>query len=92
MILILDAVLLLIVIYLWFTLEKKWMTVYVGKDPTNPYWNYFYCDGVADNVQIQAAIDAMPRWGGLVNFAIGRYEIEETIEITKKNATLKGES
>ena len=90
MILILDSVLLLIVIYLWFILEKKWMTVYVGKDPTNTYWNYFYCDGVADNVQIQAALDALPRWGGLVNLGIGNFEIEETIEITKKNVSLKG--
>ena len=92
MILIIDAILLLTVIYLWFTLEKKWMTVYVGFDPTNPNWNYFCCDGVADNIQVQAAIDAMPRFGGLVNLVIGGYEVEETIEITKKNITLKGVS
>ena len=90
MILWIDAALLLAVVYLWFTLEKKWMTVYVGFDPTNPNWNYFCCDGVADNVQIQAALDAMPRLGGLVNLAIGGYEIEESIEITKKNTTIKG--
>ena len=90
MILIIDAILLLTVIYLWFTLEKKWMTVYVGFDPTNPNWNYFLCDGTADDVQINAAIDAMPMWGGVASLEGKTYNIEDSINISKNNVTIAG--
>ena len=91
MILIIDVVLFLVVIYLGYILERKWMTVYVGFDPTNKYWNYFLCDGVADDVQIQAALDALPRWGGLVNLSGGTFSVENELQ-TKRRAVLKGES
>ena len=90
MILIIDTILLLCVIYMWYVLEKKWMTIYVGFDPTNKYWNYFLCDGVEDNVQIQAALDALPRWGGITSLEAKTYKIEDSINIFKNNVSLIG--
>ena len=81
MILIIDAVLLITVIYLWYISERKWMTVYVGFDSTNKNWNYFLCDGEADNVQIQQALDAMPRWGGIVNLGAGSFHLRDSVDL-----------
>ena len=91
MILIIDAALLLVVIYLWFTLEKKWMTIYVGFDPNNKALNYFLVDGEEDNIQVQAALDALPRWGGVVNLGAGTYNIDG-VKLNRKNTRLQGVS
>ena len=92
MILIIDAILLLTVIYLWFTLEKKWMTVYVGFDQTKSMLvNYFYCDGVADDVQINAAEAYVTGLGGgSIMLEAGTYNIEDSINISKNNVTIAG--
>ena len=66
------------------------MKVYVGFDQTNKNWNYFLCDGVADDVQIQAALDALPRWGGTVQLASNTYSLVNSIHTSKNNAGLQG--
>lgn len=44
----------------------------------------YVCDGTADNVQIQAAIDALPTASGIVQLTEGTFSIAATITITKK--------
>ena len=41
----------------------------------------YECDGTADDVQIQAAIDALPAAGGRVFLLEGTYQISATIEL-----------
>lgn len=48
------------------------------------------CDGTADNVQIQAAIDALPAVGGKVQLTEGNFYIAAAIEIDDDNITLEG--
>jgi hypothetical protein len=51
----------------------------------------YYCDGVDDNVEIQAAIDAIAdQGGGLILFTSGSYNILESINITS-NIKLLGD-
>lgn len=49
------------------------------------------CDGTADNVQIQAAHDALPANGGVILIRRGNYLLATTVNITKSNVTLIGE-
>lgn len=48
-------------------------------------------DGIADNVQIQAAIDALPSTGGEVLIKNGTYDIAVGIIIAKTGVILRGE-
>jgi hypothetical protein len=51
----------------------------------------YICDGIDDQVEIQAAIDALPATGGTVHLSAGNYLISETIRIeTRDNTTLSG--
>ncbi len=50
----------------------------------------FTCDGTADEVQIQAAIDALPSMGGTVLLSEGNFSIDDDINIQASNITLKG--
>jgi hypothetical protein len=56
----------------------------------------YVCDGTADNVEIQAAIDALPTYiagdkrGGVVHLSVGNYYISTGI-IMKQYCTLEGE-
>lgn len=56
----------------------------------------YVCDGTADNVEIQAAIDALPTYvtgdkrGGVVHLSIGNFYISSSISM-KQYATLEGE-
>lgn len=49
----------------------------------------YLCDGTADHVQIQAAIDALPTTGGVVALA-GDFVIDAPITITTDTVTLQG--
>lgn len=56
----------------------------------------FVCDGVADEVEIQDAIDALPATGGRVLLLDGTYNItvaalSNSITINKPNVTLQGQ-
>jgi len=55
----------------------------------------YVCDGTADNVQIQAAIDALPAGGGKVALSEGTFNLAATINIDETNAqkgiTLEGQ-
>jgi hypothetical protein len=50
----------------------------------------YVCDGVADNVEIQAAIDALPAGGGKVVLSEGQFNIAASISISKSYTTLMG--
>lgn len=59
----------------------------------------FVCDGTEDEVEIQAAIDALPANGGLIELMEGTYSISDNnlsanlaaIEITSDNVIIRGE-
>ena len=46
----------------------------------------YVCDGTADNVEIQAAIDALPSTGGKVSLSEGTFNLAATINIAEANA------
>lgn len=50
----------------------------------------YYCDGTDDDVQIQAAIDALPSGGGRILLREGTYTITTTILINRDNVILEG--
>ena len=50
----------------------------------------FNCDGIADDVQIQAAIDALPATGGCIYMKEGTYVITATIVINKVGVSITG--
>jgi len=50
----------------------------------------YLCDGVADNVQIQAAIDALPAGGGKVALSEGNVVLDAGLTIISKAAVLEG--
>lgn len=49
----------------------------------------YVCDGVDDQVEIQAAIDALPADGGMVNLMDGTFDFTSAIDIGSRN-TLSG--
>ena len=50
----------------------------------------YLCDGAADDVEINAAIQALPATGGQILILDGTYIITAPITIDKNNATLRG--
>lgn len=68
-------------------------TAYVGFDSCKePFTNYFYCDGTADEVQINAAeayVTALG--GGTVELERGTYDIADPIIPTGNNIWYKGQ-
>ena len=50
----------------------------------------YLCDGTDDQVEIQAAINALPSTGGEVVVLDGIYSITATINVNKNNVTLRG--
>lgn len=50
----------------------------------------YLCDGTADDVEINAAIQALPSTGGEVVILDGTYNITATIAVNKDNVTLSG--
>lgn len=50
----------------------------------------YLCDGTDDNVEIQAAIDALPDTGGEILILDGTYNISQSIKIEKNNVHLSG--
>jgi hypothetical protein len=51
----------------------------------------YVCDGVNDNVEIQAAIDSLEFHGGVVELMEGIYYINHAIDLSAGNITLQGE-
>lgn len=51
----------------------------------------YQCDGTADDVQIQAAVDAQPTNGGKIFAKKGIYDFSDNILIDKNNITIQGE-
>lgn len=50
----------------------------------------YLCDGTADDVEIKAAISALPSRGGEILLLDGTYNISSSIAISKANVTLRG--
>ena len=50
----------------------------------------YLCDGTADDVEINAAIQALPATGGEIVILDGTYHITATIRMNKDNVTLAG--
>ncbi len=50
----------------------------------------YVCDGTADDVQIQAAIDALPAGGGKIILLEGTYKIDAPVNINKRYVELSG--
>lgn len=50
----------------------------------------YLCDGTADDVEINAAIQALPSTGGEIVILDGTYKITSTIAMNKGNVTLAG--
>ena len=50
----------------------------------------YLCDGTADQVEINAAITALPAAGGEIVILDGTYNITAKISVTKSNVTLSG--
>jgi len=52
----------------------------------------YVCDGTADNVEIQAAIDALPATGGLIHLSVGTFVLNTSIVLPDKSITIEGEA
>lgn len=67
-------------------------TAYVGfNEALDPKVNYWYCDGVADDVQIQAAITYVGGLGGgKIVLSVGDYDITNAITVASDNIRLEG--
>lgn len=59
-----------------------------SKDVTNAD---YICDGVADDVQINAALAALPTRGGQVKLMEGTFNLAAKISITRSNVVLSGQ-
>lgn len=59
-------------------------------DSLHPERADYRCDGTDDQVEILAAIDALPTFGGKVLLLEGRFNISAEIEITQINTILQG--
>jgi len=51
----------------------------------------YVCDGTADEVEIQAAIDALPTGGGKVVLSAGTFVLATMLSIDKSNVILEGQ-
>jgi len=51
----------------------------------------YVCDGVDDQVEIQAAINALPSAGGKVSITAGNYKLYSWINLVKNDVTVMGE-
>lgn len=49
------------------------------------------CDGAADDVQIQAAIDALGTYGGKIHLSAGYFYISSTIDVDQDHTWIEGE-
>lgn len=50
----------------------------------------YLCDGTNDQVELQAAVDALPDAGGEVIILDGTYNLSATVQLNKANVTLRG--
>jgi len=50
----------------------------------------YVCDGTADNVEIQAALDALPNTGGEIHLLDGTYQLAATVARAIDNVTWSG--
>ncbi len=61
-----------------------------SKDSPNKQKADYVCDGIADQVEIQKAMDSLPSSGGMIELFEGTFNFSDDLEITKSNVTIKG--
>ena len=66
--------------------------VVAASDSLHPERADYICDGVDDQVEIQAAIDALPSGGGKVLLMDGTFNVHTCIYINRDNVVLEGYS
>jgi len=64
--------------------------IVAASDSLYPQRADYQCDGVNDNVEIQAALDALPAGGGSVGLLEGRFNIAAKIELNDNFQVLNG--
>ena len=64
--------------------------VIASKDSPNKEKADYVCDGTADQVEIQKAIDSLPSSGGMIELLEGTFNFSDDVEITKSNVTIRG--
>lgn len=64
--------------------------IVAASDARKPLMAHYTCDGVADDVQIQAAIDALPSGGGRVMLSEGTFTLAAPIKLLS-NVVLAGQ-
>lgn len=75
----------------WITLtDTKSVTFTVASAQSTETRASYICDGEDDQVEIQAALDALPSQGGTVMLLEGNYNITATINVLQR-ATLQGQ-
>jgi len=82
----------------WYSAEdNQWKTgkdaatiIVAASDSKNKYKADYICDGTADEVQIQAAIDDLPSQGGKVILLEGTFQISEAID-KRSNLIIEGQ-
>lgn len=73
----------------WLPKPQAATIIVAASDSLHPERADYHCNGIADDEDIQAAIDALPPSGGKVLLLEGNYDITATIEIGN-NTTLTG--
>lgn len=71
---------------------KKYVTLVVGTSTSGHTTTDvdYLCDGTADDVEINAAIQALPEGGGKILIREGAYDISAQIEIDKDSVSIEG--
>ncbi|MBA7657847.1 hypothetical protein ES703_65790 [subsurface metagenome] len=65
--------------------------IVAANDSLNRNMANYVCDGVADDIEINAALNALPASGGRVMLSEGTYNIVDSITIPANNITLRGQ-
>jgi hypothetical protein len=71
--------------------DRDWGTVVVAAANTHAGHNaHFICDGVADQVEVQAAVDSLPAGKGQVVLLEGDYNFNGTVVVGGANISIRG--
>ena len=78
----------------WANTTPRTVTKVVAASNANTDWKAqadYVCDGIADDLEINAAIAALPTGGGEVKLSDGTFTISATIVFNKSNMTVSGQ-
>ncbi|MCK4520789.1 right-handed parallel beta-helix repeat-containing protein [Candidatus Parcubacteria bacterium] len=74
----------------WHTDRTTATKIVAASDSQNKEKADYVCDGTADDVQINAAITALPSAGGLVYLLEGTYNLKQPVVVNKNNVVITG--